>query len=93
LRHKPSIEPSFEPSVQNAPDAAADRLRAFQGKHEGVEVVQNRIAQRLGSEGWLILGGLSDAHRIRLTSLERTGKLDDEALANAALAARCPQPP
>lgn len=88
LRHKPSSEPSIEPSLEpsgvNRRDPAADRLRAFQGKQEGSEVLQNRIAQRLGPGGWLILGEMTDAEREKLTTLQRRGNLDDETLANAA---------
>lgn len=88
LRHKPSPEPSKEPSPEpsraNRRDPVADRVRAFQGKQEGSEVLQNRIAQRLGPNGWLILGEMTDAQREKLTTLQRRGQLDDETLANEA---------
>jgi hypothetical protein len=64
-------------------DAAA-RLLAWQG-NQAVEVIQNRIAQRLGPDGWLILSELSEADRNRLTILERRCKLDDETLRQAIL--------
>lgn len=93
VRHKPSIEQLIEPPVMNnARASAGERLQAFQGKHEGDEVVQNRIAQRLGKEGWEVLGLLTDAQRAKLTNLERRGELTDERLAAAALDARSPQP-
>ncbi|WP_291566100.1 helix-turn-helix domain-containing protein [Bradyrhizobium sp.] len=93
LRLKPSLEPSFEPSHSNMTTAASERLRAFQRKQEGSEVVQNRIALRIGDDGWLILGGMSDAQRAYLTTLERQGRLDDATLASAAFAIRRAQPP
>jgi helix-turn-helix protein len=88
LRHKPSIEPSNEPSHTSMPSNSAARLQAFQGKQEGVEVVQDRIARRIGTDGWLVLGAMSDGQRSRLSTLERQGRLDDETLASAVLAAR-----
>jgi len=72
---------------------AAERLRAFQRKQEGVEVVQNRIARRIGDDGWLVLGEMSDAQRARLSTLERQGRLDDETLGSAVLAIRYMRPP
>jgi DNA-binding transcriptional MocR family regulator len=93
LRLKPSIEPSYEPSRINATGDSAERLRAFQGKHEGVEVVQNRIALRIGDDGWLVLGEMNDAQRSRLCTLERQGRLDDETLQTAVLAIRIARSP
>ncbi|MDB5243358.1 MAG: helix-turn-helix protein [Spirosoma sp.] len=94
VRHKPSIEHSIEPPVlNNARASAAERLQAFRGKRDGDEVVQNRIAQRLGNEGWLVLGALTDAQRAKLTNFERRGELTDERLAGAVLDARFSQPP
>ena len=89
VRHKPSSEPIIKPPATNGARASADeRLQAFRGKRDGDEVVQNRIAQRLGSEGWLIFGALTDAQRAKLTSHERRGVLTDERLAAAKLDAR-----
>ena len=93
LRLKPSIEPSYEPSRMNATGDYAERLMAFQGKHEGVEVVQNRIALRIGDDGWLVLGEMNDAQRSRLCTLERQGRLDDETLQTAVLAIRIARSP
>ena len=92
LRLKPSIEPPIEPSRPIISPEAAERMRAFEGRQEGMEIVQNRIAQRLGPDGWLILGGLDDDYRAKLTSLERQRKLDDTTLAAAALHVRSAQP-
>jgi hypothetical protein len=80
---KYSIEPSGEPSQQQpraktAPDAA-DRRVAWHEK-QNVEVIQNRIAQRLGTRGWSILVELCEADLDRLTGLERSGWLTDETL-------------
>ncbi|WP_181769462.1 helix-turn-helix domain-containing protein [Bradyrhizobium sp. UNPA324] len=93
VRHKPSIEHPIEPPARTTASSADERLQAFQGKCEPTEVVQNRIAQRLGSEGWLILGELSDAQRSRLTTLQRRGELDDAALASFAASVRLARPP
>jgi hypothetical protein len=91
LRLKPSIEPPCEPSRITITGNAAERLRAFQEKQEGVEVVQNRIARRIGDDGWLVLGEMNDAQRARLSTLERQGQLDDETLTTAVLAIRIAQ--
>ena len=88
LRLKPSIEPSYEPSPKSTTSGSAERLQAFQSKQEGAEVVQNRIARRIGDDGWLVLGEMSDAQRARLSTLERQGGLDDETLASAVSAIR-----
>jgi hypothetical protein len=88
LRLKPSIEPLYEPSGTNMNSETAERLRAFQRKQEGAEVVQNRIARRIGDDGWIVLGEMNDAQRSRLSTLERQGRLDDETLMNAVLGVR-----
>jgi hypothetical protein len=88
LRLKPSIETSIEPSRTKKFDIAAERQRAFQGKQEGSEIVQHRIARRIGDDGWLVLGEMNDAQRARLSMLERQGCLDDETLQSAVLAVR-----
>jgi hypothetical protein len=80
MRHKPSLEPTKEPPARNASNSPTERLKAFQGKWEPQEVVQHRIARRLGAEGWLILGEMTDAQREKLTKLERQGRLDDATL-------------
>ncbi|UYO49664.1 helix-turn-helix domain-containing protein [Rhodopseudomonas palustris] len=102
LRHKPSEEQSIEQpsniSITTEPRAkaaaaVADRLMDFRAKQEGSEVVQNRIAQRIGADGWLVLGEMSDQQRALLTTLERRGELDDVTLGSAAARARCARPP
>jgi hypothetical protein len=90
LRLKPSIEPSYEhPNTKSLSEQAEARLRAFQDRQEPLEVIQHRIAQRIGDDGWLVLGDMNDNQRQRLSKLERQGKLDEETLRNAVLAARC----
>jgi DNA-binding transcriptional MocR family regulator len=78
-----SIEHSGEPSqqqpgAQTTSDAAARRA-AWQQK-QNVEVVQDRIARRLGSQGWSMLVELGEADLDRLTRLEQNGRLDDDTL-------------
>ncbi|MET4214375.1 helix-turn-helix domain-containing protein [Bradyrhizobium sp. LA2.1] len=93
MRPKPSIEPPIEPSRSNISASAAERLRAFQGEQEATEVIQNRIAQRIGSDGWLMLGEMSDGERARLTTLQRRNQLNDALLASAVASARLVRPP
>jgi len=88
LRLKPSIEPSYEPPRAKMSKDAEARQQAFQRKQEGAEVVQNRIARRIGDDGWLVLGEMDDAQRSRLSTLERQGRLDDETLMSAVLRTR-----
>ena len=87
LRRKPSIEPSIEPSLA-MPSATKARLAAFQADQEPLEVVQNRIAQRIGKNGWIVLGDMNDNQRHRLSNLERLGQLDERTLFDAVLSAR-----
>jgi hypothetical protein len=86
MRLKPSIEPSIEPSRAKPSSSAAERLLAFQGKRELIEVTQNRLARRLG--GWGLLQKMDDRELERITKLEQRGQLDDETLHQAALRAR-----
>lgn len=90
LRRKPLIEPTSEPLSKTLAVGVVERQRAFQRKQEGIEVVQNRIAQRIGGDGWLVLGAMNDMQRSRLSQLERQGRLDEETLANAILTASLP---
>jgi hypothetical protein len=54
---------------------------------EGPEVIQNRLARRLGSGdvavGYEILLGLSDNRRDELTAMERNGRLSDTEISRA----------
>lgn len=86
LSREHSVEPpteqsSYHPRPQPPSDAAA-RLQAWQG-NQSAEVIQNRIAKRLGSDGWLILGDLNEADLNRLKLLESHHQLDDETLRDA----------
>lgn len=82
LRHKPSLDkPSLEePSSQTRRKPVGERLAAFQRKQVGNEVIQHRIASRLGPEGWEILGAITEAELQQATALERRGGLDDQML-------------
>jgi DNA-binding transcriptional MocR family regulator len=91
MRPNPSREYSIEhsgeplqqqPRAQTTSDAAARRA-AWQQK-QNIEVVQDRIARRLGSQGWSILVELGEADLERLTKLELSGRLDDETLQQVA---------
>lgn len=90
VRHKQTIEHPIEPPAATARASSEERLRAFQGNREGDEVVQNRIAQRLGHDGWSILGAMSHAQLAKLTALERKHSLHDAELVAAALTTRVP---
>jgi len=85
LRHKPSSKPSLRnPSLQPSPPKRRQpfevRLEAFQRKQVGNEVIQHRIASRLGPDGWEILQGITDKDLNHLTALERRGALDESML-------------
>jgi hypothetical protein len=62
---------------------------------EGQEVVQHRLAQRLGrgdvERGVLILLELSESRRDQLTAMERVGKLTDVEVASARAAVEVPR--
>lgn len=95
MRPKPSKEKSIEPSLEQPSEnpraqtsiGTAARLQAWQWE-QSVEVVQNRIAQRLGRDGWMILVELGDDELNRLTELERSRRLDDATLQLALTAHR-----
>ncbi|MGY8664198.1 helix-turn-helix domain-containing protein [Bradyrhizobium sp. UFLA05-109] len=90
---QPPHELSIEPSRTNSGDQVeADGLdrslpRPIAGalrdplERERTEVVQNRIAMRLGSDGWNFLFCLSESDLDRITELERQAALTDEVLA------------
>jgi Helix-turn-helix domain len=98
MRPKPSkensIEPSGEPSqqqprAQSKPGAAARRA-AWQ-TNQSVEVIQNRIARRLGSDGWTILMNLGEAELDHVTALERQNRLTDQELSRTVMSALHPE--
>jgi DNA-binding transcriptional MocR family regulator len=88
LPHELSIEPSRTNNQDqietNGPDRSPARLPTGALRDpvhgERTEVVQDRLAKRLGSEGWTILMELAAGELERLTELERQGKLADEVL-------------
>jgi hypothetical protein len=89
LRYKPSSEPPIKPSSsEKRRKPVEERLQAFQRKQVGNEVYQNRIAQRLGSDGWSMLQRISEAELGQLTAMERNGRLDDSVLAQLRLRLR-----
>ena len=87
MRLKPSIR-TFNRTSARAKTSSdvAERLLAFQSKQESIEVIQNRIAQRLG--GWGLLMQLPQRELDRITMLERRGELDDDTLSEATCRAR-----
>jgi hypothetical protein len=84
-----SIEPSREPSHQHPraqPTLGAAARRAAWQTNQAIEVVQSRIARRLGEEGWTILMDLSETELERITTLECKSRLTDEELSRTVLA-------
>ncbi len=88
VRHEPSLEPSLETSLEASSaksakkpkPSPAERQQAFKEARTGVEVIQNKIARRLGADGWEILMELSPADLQRFTTLEEHGRLDANAI-------------
>lgn len=88
VRHEPSLKSSSESSLEasgtSAPKktkpSAAERQKAFKESRDGIEVIQNRIARKLGSDGWAILMSLDAADLDRVTQLEERRKLDADGL-------------
>jgi hypothetical protein len=87
LRHEPSIEPStrtfIEPTgsaTRKSKPTADERHRSFQHKRGAVEVVQNRIAKRLGNDGWLILQSINARDLQMLTAMQEKNRLSDADL-------------
>jgi pyocin large subunit-like protein len=80
VRHKQTIEHPIEPSAQTARASREERLRAFQENREGDEVVQNRIAQRLGHEGWLIIGAMPSSQSLRRWSVSIPSTMQNSSL-------------
>lgn len=63
---------SSESAVASGPGAPTERP----------EIIQNRIAQRLGADGWLVLSEIAPPDLANLTALEAAGNLDNETLAS-----------
>jgi hypothetical protein len=100
VRLNPSRERSIKQSAESsaatstrvkAKRSALERRQAWQW-NGAVEVVQDRIARRLGNgdsqKGWLIVLELDPNCLDFLTSLERSGVLDDATLQKAVLNGR-----
>ena len=75
-----------EPDREARPSGSAEA--SDPARPEDTAVVQNRIATRIGANGWLVLGNLSDDELARLTELERAGELTDAVLGLPIAAAR-----
>ena len=69
-----------EASPKPLKPSVAERQKAFREGRKGVEVIQNRIARRIGFDGWEILGSLSARDLEMVTTLEERGKLDAAAI-------------
>ncbi|WP_375161856.1 helix-turn-helix domain-containing protein [Bradyrhizobium sp. RDT46] len=81
LRHKPSSESSSKSSAPKQRKASVrERLLAWQRKQVGNEVIQNRIAKRLGDKGWELLFEISTDDLQKITDLEREGRLGDDMI-------------
>jgi len=82
LETRDSIKP-----LPNLPQFAGSNGQSIKSARsiEGQEVVQHRLARRLGDgnveRGFLILGELPDGRRDELTAMERVGKLTDAEVA------------
>jgi hypothetical protein len=78
LETKESTNP-LTPTLRQASSPAG---RAIERSIEGQEIVQDRLAKRVGGgdaeRGWSVLLSLPDNHLDQLTASERVGKLTDE---------------
>jgi SOS-response transcriptional repressor LexA len=82
----PSSEPIMS-SLQSSPVATAAAARRTKGlsegrKQTGEDRVQDRIARRLGADGWDILAAMNPDQVRQIVGLERLGHLDDRELDN-----------
>ena len=73
-----------EPDREARPSGGAEA--SDPARLEDTAVVQNRIATRIGPNGWITLGNLPDDGLQQLTELERAGALTDELLKRAVIA-------
>jgi len=64
-----------EASPKPLKPSVAERQNAFREGRKGVEVIQNRIARRIGFNGWEILGSLSARDLELVTTLEERNQL------------------
>ena len=75
-----------EPDREARPSGSAEA--SDPARLEDTAVIQNRIAMRIGSDGWIVLGNLPADELDRITELERERKLTAEELASIYAAAR-----
>jgi hypothetical protein len=84
------VEAEQDKKFQVAQEARVLKTAPRSKKPERPEIIQNRIAERLGSRGWTILMDLSACELDQLTAQERFGRLTDQHLAELHL--RYPPP-
>ena len=75
-----------EPNREARPSGSA--VASDPAEREDTAVVQNRIATRIGSDGWVRLGELPSNELDRITEFERTSELRDADLGLAVAATR-----
>lgn len=75
-----------EPDREARPSGSAEA--SDPARPEDTAVVQNRIAARIGPDGWIVLQNLPSDELERLTELERAGELTDAVLGLAIAAVR-----
>jgi Helix-turn-helix domain len=80
---EPSKISSTKPSRATTVISTAERPEALRGRKQGREdLIQDRIARRLGPNGWDILQAMSPDQLAQIVLLERRGHLDDRDLDN-----------
>jgi hypothetical protein len=90
-----SIEPSLQTSAYSnhiiesnlkaptTPISIADRSKALQERKQAREdLIQDRVARRLGTNGWIILQAMKPDQLAQIVLLERRGHLSDRDLDN-----------
>jgi hypothetical protein len=75
-----------EPDREARPSGSA--VASDPAQREDTAAVQDRIAKRIGPDGWIVLQRLPSDELERLTGLERAANLTNEALGPAVAAAR-----
>ena len=92
---KPPLLSIFRVGVIAEPDREArpsgSAVASDQARLEDTAVVQNRIAMRIGLDGWVMFGNLPANELERLTELERADNLTDVELAGAVAGVRLGQ--
>jgi hypothetical protein len=81
LQDGPTEQTFLRPKpISAAGSSAQSRLGRQRRLTEGTEVVQARLANRLGPRGWAILMALTASELDQLTACERNGAVDDRML-------------